>query len=76
MAIEDAENDEDNEEQDTILLKCENVEKEEPIPCSKRILHSVKWIGEPIFDYNGRKYYATAKVGKKSFTSMSLQLKI
>lgn len=63
MAIEDAENDEDNEEQDTILLKCENVEKEEPIPCSKRILHSVKWIGEPIFDYNGRKYYATAKVG-------------
>lgn len=63
MAIEDAENDEDGEEQDLTVEKDVNPD-EPPIPCSKRILHKVEWVDAPIFEYNDRTYYAAAKVGK------------
>ncbi|KAK9745054.1 Cytosine specific DNA methyltransferase replication foci domain [Popillia japonica] len=62
MAIEDAENDEDGEEQDLTVEKDVNPD-EPPIPCSKRILHKVEWVDAPIFEYNDRTYYAAAKVG-------------
>lgn len=60
MAIQEAE-DSDNEDESNADDKNETLKV---LPMSKRIIHDVKWIGTPAFEYKTKTFYDAAQVGK------------
>lgn len=62
MAIQEAEENDENEDEDG--SSNENAVVVKVPEMSKRIVHKVEWVGEPAFIHKDRIYYNKAKVGE------------
>lgn len=62
MAIQAAEEESDLE--DEFVDDAQFMDNTKTLPCSKRIIHNVTWIGDPVIEHNSRSYYYAAQVGK------------